>query len=321
MVSPWADDVSGNKSKQYNKHMNRYTGNGCLPGRLLQQEFHVHYVSSSPHASSAEKFPTFLFHRDHAKSTETKPVKAYNAATKRKYRFILRVPGLPADNPQQSEEASHMGSRANFPCRKCHWGGTNKEKETNQMYHEFQLAGALRNTKDPREPPEAAAISNAWGSEGNREIYWIELLVRKFQELKAECPRCTVDQIASEATPLELLHTILLGVIKYIWHHMNTEQWADTDRHLLAIRLQSTDISGLTYKNNLLGKHFKTVMQTLLFHIHEISTPEQFQLVKAAGELGARLWVPETDDMREYLAQLRKHVIEPETLINYLQSF
>ncbi|KAF7376758.1 hypothetical protein MSAN_00093100 [Mycena sanguinolenta] len=92
----------------------------------------------------------------------------------------------------------------------------------------------------------------------------------------------------SQDTPLELLHTILLG---------------------------STDITGLTippiraaymiqYKNNLIGKHFKTLMQILVFHIHEISTPEQFTLIKAAAELCARLWVPEIDDMDDYLAQV-----------------
>jgi hypothetical protein len=165
MVSPWADDVSGNKSKQYNKHMKMYTGNGCLPGRLLQQEFHVHYISSSPHASSAEQFAAF---RDHVKSTETNPVKAYNAATKRKCQFILRVPGLPADNPQQSEEASHMGSNANHPCRKCNWGGTGKEKETEKLYHECHLAGALRSVGDPDESPKAVAAGNAWKFEGNQ---------------------------------------------------------------------------------------------------------------------------------------------------------
>ncbi|KAJ7229581.1 hypothetical protein B0H12DRAFT_1029956 [Mycena haematopus] len=352
MVSPWADDVSGNKSKQYNKHMNMYTGNGCLSGQLLQQEFHVHYISSSPHASSAEQFAAF---RDHVKSTETKPVKAYNAATKRKCRCILRVPGLPADNPQQSEEASHMGSNANHPCRKCHWGGTTKEKETDQIYHECHLAGALRSAEQIRENlqrqfrlamrGDSKGVENLQRATGTKDKiaqHWIELLVSKFRELKAADGRQTVDAIASDVlqwfseqpgdkmnplldivgldpsqdTPLELLHTILLGVIKYIWHHMNTEKWSDTDRQLLAIRLQSTDITGLSvppiraaymiqYKNNLIGKHFKTLMQILAFHVHEISTPEQFTPVKAAAELCARLWVPEIDDMDEYITQVK----------------
>ncbi|KAJ7618023.1 hypothetical protein FB45DRAFT_1103391 [Roridomyces roridus] len=351
MVSPWADDVSGNRSKQYNKHMNMYIGNGCLPGFLLQQEFHVHYVSSSPYASAAEQFAAF---RDHAQSTETDPVKCYNAATGRVCRFIIRVPGLPADNPQQSEEASHMGVKANYPCRKCHWGGTTIEKETEQTYHECHLAGAARNAEEIRQnlhiqlklatQGNAKAVGERQRSTGTKDKitqYWVEQLISKARTMKAENPRRTVDEIAAELsewlqqqpgdkmnplldiagldpsqdTPVELLHTILLGVIKYIWHHMNTSQWSDSDRHLLAIRLQSTDLSGLTvppiragymiqYKNNLIGKHFKTLMQTLTFHVHQISTPEQFALIKAAGDLGSRLWVPEIDDMDEYLAQL-----------------
>ncbi|KAK7033799.1 hypothetical protein R3P38DRAFT_2772786 [Favolaschia claudopus] len=352
MVSPWADDVSGNRSKQYNKHMNMYTGNGCLPGRLLQQEFHVHYVSSSPHASSAEQFAAF---RDHVKETETKPVKAFNAVTGRKCRFIIRVPGLPADNPQQSEEASHMGANANFPCRKCHWGGTTVEKEQDQAYHECHLAGVARTAKEIRANlktqlehatrGDSKSVENLQRSTGTKDKttqYWIDQLVSKAKAIKAEHPRRTVDEIATELsawleaqpgnkmnplldltcldpsqdTPVELLHTILLGVIKYIWHHLHTHQWSDADRHLLAIRLQSTDITGLTippirasymmqYKNNLIGKHFKTIMQILAFHAHDICTPEQFALIKAAADLGARLWIPEIDDMEQYLADLK----------------
>ncbi|KAK7012712.1 hypothetical protein R3P38DRAFT_3587825 [Favolaschia claudopus] len=189
MVSRWADDVSGNRSKQYNKHMNMYTGNGCLPGRLLQQEFHVHFVSSSPHASSHEQYAAF---RDHIKETETKPVKAYNAATHRKCRFILRVPGLPADNPQQSEEASHMGSNANFPCRKCGWGGTTVEKEQNGKYHECHLAGAARTAQEIRQNlqkqlefafrNDAKGIENLQRTTGTKDKitqFWIEQLLSK----------------------------------------------------------------------------------------------------------------------------------------------
>ncbi|KAJ7314549.1 hypothetical protein DFH08DRAFT_917807 [Mycena albidolilacea] len=312
MVSLWADDVSGNKFKQYNKHMNMYTGNGCLPGRLLQQEFHIHYVSTSPHASSAEQFATF---RNHVQSTEKNLVKCYNTVTKRTCRFILRTPGLPADNPQQSEECSHMGSNANFPCRKCHWGGTKVEKESNARYHACHLTGVARNAQEIREslkgqlrlamlgdPKPVEEHQQKSGTKNKVTQYWVETLISKAKAMKADNPRCSGTNIASELktwldeqpgdkmnplldivgldssqdTPVELLHTILLGVMKYIWHLLNTSQWSDTDHHLFAIQLQTADLSGLT----------------------------QFALVKAAGELGALLWAPEIDVMEDYLVQL-----------------
>lgn len=48
------DDVSGNVSKQWNKHYNVYISNGTLPREILDQEFATRFVTTSQHVPPAE---------------------------------------------------------------------------------------------------------------------------------------------------------------------------------------------------------------------------------------------------------------------------
>lgn len=59
-VMPWADDVSGNRSKQYNPHVNIYMKNLNIPSEKLKQQFFVRFCSTSPDAGSNEQFRAFL---------------------------------------------------------------------------------------------------------------------------------------------------------------------------------------------------------------------------------------------------------------------
>ena len=50
-VKLWGDDVSGNRTKQWNKHFNWYFQHAGIPSHLLHQEYFVRFASTSPDVS------------------------------------------------------------------------------------------------------------------------------------------------------------------------------------------------------------------------------------------------------------------------------
>jgi hypothetical protein len=120
-----------------------------------------------------------------------------------------------------------------------------------------------------------------------------------------------IDFDAPQDTPIELLHTILLGVKKYSWTGTH-KKWTDEQKGTFSVRLQASSIKGLSvpairskyimqYANSLIGRQFKTLVQLNAFHVHDLVGREQYQLVKAVGVLCALLWVPEIYQLDEYL--------------------
>lgn len=70
----------------------------------------------------------------HVSQTHDEPHSTYNAHTGRMCKFRLAISCLPADNPQQSEEASHIGPGGNCKCRRCMVGGVAASRESNEGY-------------------------------------------------------------------------------------------------------------------------------------------------------------------------------------------
>ncbi|KAI0687450.1 hypothetical protein BC835DRAFT_1408348 [Cytidiella melzeri] len=128
-IMSWKDDVSGNRSKQYNAHTNNYLANLNLPHALLQQEYNIRFSATSPHASALE-----LADGLSQDIGANKWHDGYDCALQEEilFRLICRIE--PADNPQQSELCSHIGMQGSSFCRRCKAGGSLDEVTSEAGY-------------------------------------------------------------------------------------------------------------------------------------------------------------------------------------------
>ncbi|KAJ7243523.1 hypothetical protein C8J57DRAFT_1556786 [Mycena rebaudengoi] len=311
-VNYFGDDVSGNQSKSWNKHWNAYMTHQNLPRKILQQEFHVHFISTSPNASVSEQFCEF---KAAVEITHTEPVEVQDEAGNATC-FCIHVNAGPSDNPMQSEVSAHIGGKGNHFCRKCEVGGTQKKKASNEGYHTLFEAGVPR-TKEQilvelEHQVQLACSGTNTGGKDTYTQFWIDDLLSRFKTMRnAEPDRFD----PTKDTPIEILHTILLGVVKYIWHVTHTP-WSQEQKQMYAIRLQSTNTDGLSihairsnyiiqYAGSLIGCQFKTIAQMNVFHVRGLVTEHQFMAWKAAGELAALLWFPEIHNLAEYRRDLK----------------
>ncbi|KAJ7859305.1 hypothetical protein B0H14DRAFT_3084960 [Mycena olivaceomarginata] len=308
-IDYFSDDVSGNKSKSWNKHWNAYMMHRNLPRQILQQEFHIHFISTSPNASVSEQFREF---KQAVEETHTDPVETRDEAGNTSC-FCIYINAGPSDNPMQSEVSAHIGGKGNCMCRKCRVGGTQKDKVSDMGYHALFEAGVPR-TKElilgelKKQVKMACSgvikhVKDLQTETGVKDVYtqfYID------GTLKLRLIQWTVDNgdniyspfFAMKDTPIELLHTILLGIIKYVWH---------VRKQTYSMRLQSTNTDGLSvhairasyimqYAGSLIGRQFKTIAQVNIFHIRDL--------------LSALLWFPEIRNLEEYRYHLLVHADE-----------
>ncbi|KAJ7123807.1 hypothetical protein C8R43DRAFT_899414 [Mycena crocata] len=391
-IMPWADDVSGNRSKQYNAHMNMYMANLNLPHKQLAQEYHVRFCATSPHASSLEQFDALA---EDCKQDDW--TTEYDCELQQEILFCLGIHLLPADNPQQAETSSTMGSSSNLWCREDYSGGSATKRETDEGYHALFAPARPRKPEETVQKIKEQIKSACLGVAGAVELmqkesgvkdkiseHWIQLLIEKARKIQQERvynkdtrdPRLNDPSIKGDSrnkikeailgeiqeelyawvimqpeerykslneesrdhpelrpgdhynvllrlcsldphrdSPCEILHTVLLGEDKYIWHE-TTKSWNPVQGALFAARLQSAFTDGLNipslhahymvqYKNGLIGKHFKVLQQLAIFQLDStLCSPALFELWKANGVLGALLWYPVIKDMDQYLADL-----------------
>ncbi|KAG5652758.1 hypothetical protein H0H81_003845 [Sphagnurus paluster] len=115
-------------------------------------------------------------------------------------------------------------------------------------------------------------------------------------------------------TPVEILHVILLGFVKYFWrdaiHRINTEQ-----RATLIARLSSLDTAGLgisplsgstlvTYAGSLTGRDFRAIAQVAPFVLYDLLDKDLLACWNALGVLVPLVWQPKIENLDAHIKQL-----------------
>ncbi|KAF7303282.1 hypothetical protein MKEN_01292300 [Mycena kentingensis (nom. inval.)] len=119
-------------------------------------------------------------------------------------------------------------------------------------------------------------------------------------------------------TPVEILHVILLGFVKYFWRDA-VARIKNKDKPTLIARLDSFDVSGLgfsplrghtlvTYSGSLTGRDFRAIIQAAPFVLQGLLTKERLETWNALNAVATLVWQPRIDDITTYIPTLESAI-------------
>ncbi|KAF8433086.1 hypothetical protein L210DRAFT_3614192 [Boletus edulis BED1] len=232
------NNVSGNISKQWNKHHMIY---------MLEQEFSIHFISSSPHATPMEL-----------------------------------MQGMKDLIQHICKEYSHGRLRCNYLCCTCKVGGINVEKKTDKGYISIFQCGELHMSEDIHaQVKHQIKLAKLFG--GTEKVKDAISKTGIQDNVTAAIVDCLLALGKTEVTmhlnseldallrgQLDWTFTkILLNIVKYFWGQTTYILQKGQSFKTFQMRLESVNREGLNsltlnadyivrYKGGLVVRHFKT---------------------------------------------------------------
>ncbi|KAH7917866.1 hypothetical protein BV22DRAFT_1076559 [Leucogyrophana mollusca] len=356
------DDVSGNISKQWNKHHAIYMSNANLPREMLEKEFCVRFVTASPHAAPMELMQAMK--RSICQAAESGIV-TWDCKTNEEVMLVPYGLFVAGDNPMQAEECSHAGLNCNYFCRTCDVGGNKEYKQSSEGYNTIFESGNLRTPDGTAERIKQQfnialssgatdKLKQSMASTGVRDttssviVNTLVELGKRLRKRDAGAPAIPESEVKAKLekefedllnggsledvinpllgmegmnihldTPTEILHTVLLGVVKYFWGQTVFLLEKSKLLNVLQRRLESIDKTGLNapclnadyichYKGGLIGKHFKSLAQVMPFLIYDLVPKSVLDGWTTIGELVVLIWHTKIDNSETYLNAMNR---------------
>jgi len=115
-------------------------------------------------------------------------------------------------------------------------------------------------------------------------------------------------------TPVEILHVVLLGFVKYFWRDA-IHRLKDDQKNILAARISSANVRGLgipplagktlvTYAGSLTGRDFRAIAQIAPFCLYDLVPPECHAAWLALGRLVPLVWQPVIPDINSHVVSV-----------------
>ncbi|KAG2065607.1 hypothetical protein BDR04DRAFT_1130369 [Suillus decipiens] len=191
------DDISGNISKQWNKHHAIYMSNANLLCEMLEKEFFVRFITSSPHAAPMELMQAM---KDSLCDAADSGIIAWDCKDQEEVMLIPYGLFIAGDNPMQAEECSHAGLNCNYFCWTCDVGGMKEYKTSNEGYNSIFTSGNLRTPEKTTEgirhqfdaamkPAATTKVQNTMSSTGIRDSALTSIL-ESLVELGKKLRKC-----------------------------------------------------------------------------------------------------------------------------------
>ncbi|KAH9946546.1 hypothetical protein B0H21DRAFT_808883 [Amylocystis lapponica] len=120
-------------------------------------------------------------------------------------------------------------------------------------------------------------------------------------------------------TPVEPLHTLLLGIVKYFWAQtvwilQKQGKFAEFNARLNSLARAGLKIPNIMgdymcrYRGSLIGKHFKTISQVMAFAICGLVEEPLQNTWYSIGRLTVLIWDTAIEDVQSYMHDLRQTI-------------
>ncbi|KIJ40620.1 hypothetical protein M422DRAFT_256592 [Sphaerobolus stellatus SS14] len=147
-----------------------------------------------------------------------------------------------------------------------------------------------------------------------RKAKAIEAMMKTFPKCIYSPVWCIKDLDPHADTPVEILHVILLGFVKYFWCDA-VSRCKDKDKAVLMARLASASVEGLgipplagktlvTYAGSLTGRDFRALAQIAPFCLHDLVPEACVETWLALSRLVPLVWQPEIEDIDAHIKHL-----------------